>query len=164
MASISNGQFTFIGWTDDDFWRAVGLTGVAYCFWQLFSNGSIWDFCLYIPLQWFILITLNTLKHSYIHSIVKSHIDLQFLHIVQAIIQEARLVTWVRKSLCASVLSDRFLLKWRRRLVTLGDWHHLGDLGDRGVSRGACQGLWEPGEEDCTWLELNHAGTANGDS
>ena len=48
--------------------------------------------------------------------------------------------------------------------VTLGDWHHLGDLGDRGVSRGACQLLWESGEEDCTWLDLHHAGMMNGDS
>ena len=41
---------------------------------------------------------------------------------------------------------------------------YIGDLGDRGVSRGACQGLWEPGEEDCTWLDLHHAGMVNGDS
>ena len=29
-------------------------------------------------------------------------------------------------------------------------------------SLGACQGLWEPGEEECTWLELHHAGMVNG--
>ena len=26
----------------------------------------------------------------------------------------------------------------------LGCYNHLGDLGDRGVSRGACRGLWSP--------------------
>ena len=40
-------------------------------------------------------------------------------------------------------------------------WQHLDDLGDRSVSRGACQGLWEPGEENWTWLDLHHAGMVN---
>ena len=34
------------------------------------------------------------------------------------------------------------LLKWRPKLVTLGDWHHLGNLGDRGSLSELAKELW----------------------
>ena len=50
-------------------------------FWQLFSNGSIRVSCIYIPLQWVILKSLDTRKHSYTHTIVESHLELHIPHI-----------------------------------------------------------------------------------
>ena len=41
-------------------------------FWQLFSNGSIRVSCLYIPLQWVILHTLDTRTYSYTHTLLRA--------------------------------------------------------------------------------------------
>ena len=164
MASISNGKFTFIGWTDNDFWRAVGLTGVEYFFWQLFSNGSIRVSCLYIPLQWVILKTLDTRQHSYTHSFVESHLELHIPLIwsfnhprskakdlstekLVCIRSWWSVLTQVKALACYSwwLASPRRSWWLRCFLRSLPSW------------------LWEP-EEDCTWLDLHHAGMVNGDS
>ena len=117
----------------------MGRLHASVLFWQLFSNGSIHVSCLYIPLQWVILSSLDTRQHSYTILLLRATLSFIFHTFVHSIIQEARLRTWVERSLCASILGDRFLLKWRPLLVTLGDWQHLGDLGDWSVSSGACQ-------------------------
>jgi len=90
------------------------------------SNGSFYR--LLTPGNTYTLIIL-----------LRANLSFTFHSFDHSIIQEARLRTWVGRSLCASVLGDRFLLKWRPYLVTLGDWHHLGNLGDWGASCGACQ-------------------------
>ena len=45
-----------------------------------------------------------------------------------------------------------------RRLVTLGDWQHLGGLGDRGASSELAKDCGSPKRTRCAWSEPFHAG------
>ena len=63
-ASFLGGQFSITGWTDDGYWRCVGLIGVKY-FSGSFSPTAIFACAAYIPLRSGHLRLLELLKAYY---------------------------------------------------------------------------------------------------
>jgi hypothetical protein len=127
-----------------------------YFFWQLFLQRLYWTCCLYKHLQWRPFSSLDSpdIKYTLLgfesnkknissSSILSSHQDSSEGQEIE--------------------LGNSFLVfdpAQVKGLVTLGDWQHLGGLGDRGPSELAVvivearRRSWWP----YSWFELHHAG------
>jgi hypothetical protein len=110
---------------------STGLIGVITFSNSFFSNNSI-GLVVYISTPNGFHSALSTLQTLNTHSwglratrrIFHHHSSCQVIKIQV----EAKRLSWGIHSWCS------ILLKWRLELVTLGDWQHLGGLGDRGPS------------------------------
>jgi hypothetical protein len=100
-----------------------------YFFWQLFFQRLYWTYCLYKRPQWLSFSSLDSTDIKYTlfrFESNKENISSSSTCQVIKIQVEAKRLSWGIRSWCS------MLLKWRLGLVTLGDWQHLGGLGDRG--------------------------------